>query len=334
MKGSTAAKRNHRLTREALQGGFVNEMIARSGTKLRVLSDDERRASLEATLAAQPAPGDVWLFGYGSLIWNPAFHYVERKPVLIRGWHRQFCLSTPIGRGTPDQPGLVLGLDRGGSCKGVAFRVTRAEAEAELELVWRREMVTGAYVPRWVTLHAPDLPDGTSGIAFIINRAAPNYVRPRSEADTARVIATACGVLGSCRDYPGAGRVRDSRSASHPYCTLGEGGPDLSYRQTSSGSGKLQAGSLLALLLTTEDKAEIVGGHRRLYCWEPYGRRVLCRHWRGRARLWTRAPAPKLGAQHQDPLQRSLRSRSERSARKRRPRNEAVRVSSGVPNAL
>ncbi|HVG48222.1 MAG TPA: gamma-glutamylcyclotransferase [Rubellimicrobium sp.] len=201
MKGSNAAKRNHRLTREALQGGFVNEMIARSGTKLRVLSDDERRASLEATLAAQPVPGDVWLFGYGSLIWNPAFHYVERKPVLIRGWHRQFCLSTPIGRGTPDQPGLVLGLDRGGSCKGVAFRVTRAEAEAELELVWRREMVTGAYVPRWVTLHAPDLPDGTSGIAFIINRAAPNYVRPSSEADTARVIATACGVLGSCRDY-------------------------------------------------------------------------------------------------------------------------------------
>jgi len=95
----------------------------------------------------------------------------------------------------------VLGLDCGGSCKGVAFRVTRAEAEAELELVWRREMVTGAYVPRWVTLHAPDLPDGTSGIAFIINRAAPNYVRPSSEADTARVIATACRVLGSCRDY-------------------------------------------------------------------------------------------------------------------------------------
>jgi glutathione-specific gamma-glutamylcyclotransferase len=201
MEGPTAAKRPHRLTREALRDGFVHEMIARSGIDLPVLGDEERRASLEATLAAQPAPGDVWLFAYGSLIWNPAFHSVERRPVLIRGWHRQFCLSTPIGRGTPENPGLVLGLDRGGSCRGVAFRVAHSEAEAELELVWRREMVTGAYVPRWVRLHGPDLPDGTYGIAFTINRAAPNYVRPVSEADTARVVATACGALGPCRDY-------------------------------------------------------------------------------------------------------------------------------------
>jgi cation transport protein ChaC len=155
MEGSAAPKRSHRLTREALRDGFVHEMIARSGVDLPVLSDEERRASLQATLAAQPAPGEVWLFGYGSLIWNPAFHYIEQKPVLIRGWHREFCLSTPIGRGTPDSPGLVLGLDRGGSCRGVAFRIARAEAEAELELVWRREMVTGAYVPRWIRLHCP-----------------------------------------------------------------------------------------------------------------------------------------------------------------------------------
>jgi cation transport protein ChaC len=199
MEGSVGKSRQHPLSREALQNGFVHEMIARSGTDLPVLSDEERRRSLETTLAAQPASSDVWLFGYGSLIWNPAFHYVERKPVLIRGWHRQFCLATPIGRGTPERPGLVLGLNRGGSCRGVAFRITRAEAE--LELVWRREMVTGAYVPRWVKLHGPDLPHGTSGIAFTINRAAPNYVRPVSEAETARVVATACGALGSCQDY-------------------------------------------------------------------------------------------------------------------------------------
>ena len=201
MEGSMGKKRLHPLTREALQNGFVDEMIARSGTDLRVLSDEERRLSLEATLAAQPTPGDVWLFGYGSLIWNPAFHYIEREPVLIRGWHRQFCLATPIGRGTPEHPGLVLGLDRGGSCRGVAFRIARAEAEAELELVWRREMVTGAYVPRWVRLYGSGLPHGVPGIAFTINRAAPNYVRPVSEVDTARVIATASGALGSCRDY-------------------------------------------------------------------------------------------------------------------------------------
>jgi glutathione-specific gamma-glutamylcyclotransferase len=79
----------------------------------------------------------------------------------------------------------------GGSCRGVAFGIAPAEAEAELKLVWRREMVTGAYVPRWVKLHGPDLVHGTSGIAFIINRRAPNYVRPVSDTDTARVIETA-----------------------------------------------------------------------------------------------------------------------------------------------
>jgi cation transport protein ChaC len=201
MSGSSGSRQPHLLTREALRDGFVGEMIARSGTSLRVLSDDERRASMEATLAAQPTPGDVWLFGYGSLIWNPAIHYVERKPALIRGWHRQFCLATPIGRGTPENPGLVLGLDQGGSCHGVAFRIARADAEAELELVWRREMVTGAYIPRWVKLRGSDVPHGTSGVAFIINRSAPNYVRPVAEADTAQVIAAASGALGTCRDY-------------------------------------------------------------------------------------------------------------------------------------
>jgi cation transport protein ChaC len=118
-------ERLHPLTREAIQNGFVGEMIARSGTDLRVLSDEERRTSLEATLAIQPVPGDIWLFGYGSLIWNPAFHYADLQPALIRAWHRQFCLATPIGHGTPEHPGLVLGLDRGGSCQGVAFRLAR-----------------------------------------------------------------------------------------------------------------------------------------------------------------------------------------------------------------
>ena len=201
MTNSGAKKQPHLLSRNALQNGFVEAMIASTGATVPVLSDDERHASLEATLAAQPAPGDGWLFGYGSLIWNPAFHFVERRPALIRGWHRQFCLSTPIGRGTPERPGLVLGLDRGGACRGLAFRVAQNEARGELELVWRREMVTGSYVPRWVRLYGLDLPEGSFAITFTINRKARNYVRPVSEADTARVIATAAGALGTCRDY-------------------------------------------------------------------------------------------------------------------------------------
>ncbi|NBJ10713.1 gamma-glutamylcyclotransferase [Microvirga sp. SYSU G3D207] len=222
MKGSAAPKRSHRLTQETLRDGFVHEMIARSGTNLPVLSDAERHASLQATLAAQPAPGEVWLFGYGSLIWNPAFHHTEQKPVLIRGWHREFCLSTPIGRGTPDAPGLVLGLDSGGSCRGVAFRIARAEAEAELELVWRREMVTGAYVPRWVSAAR--------------SRSARRHVRHRlhdqaqgpelrparfggrhGPGDSHRLRGT--GLLPGLplRHHPWPGRLRDPRPSSEPH---------------------------------------------------------------------------------------------------------------------
>jgi cation transport protein ChaC len=201
MEGSIGKKQHIALTRAALENGYVDEMIACSGAGLPLLSDEERRLSLGAMLATQPTPGDVWLFAYGSLIWSPAIQYVERQPVLIRGWHREFCLSTPFGRGTPERPGLVLGLERGGSCRGVAFRIARAEAAAELELVWRREMATDAYVPHWVKLHGPDLPYGTAGIAFTINRTAPSYVRPVSDSDTARVIAIASGALGSNRDY-------------------------------------------------------------------------------------------------------------------------------------
>ena len=81
------------------------------------------------------------MFAYGSLIWNPAFHFVERRTGLIHGWHRRFCLWTALGRGTPDRPGLVLGLDRGGTCRGVAFRIAAAAVDEELDLIWRREMV-------------------------------------------------------------------------------------------------------------------------------------------------------------------------------------------------
>jgi len=201
MDEQRGAPKLHSLTRDALQSGFVEAMIARSGVALRVLSEEDREASLDATLQAQPAAGDVWLFAYGSLIWNPAFEFADRQPALIRGWHRQFCLSTPVGRGTPERPGLVLGLDQGGSCRGVAFRIPSANARAELELVWRREMVTGAYVPRWTRLHGRAIPAGTYGIAFTINRRAPNYVRPASEVETARTIMLATGALGSCKDY-------------------------------------------------------------------------------------------------------------------------------------
>jgi cation transport protein ChaC len=187
------------LTRDSIRSGAVRRLIAELDVELRVLSDDELSASLAATLAGVDLSAGVWLFGYGSLIWNPAFHFTGRRVGRIYGYHRRFCLWTHLGRGRPERPGLVLGLERGGSCQGVAYRIAPEAAHEELMIVWRREMLSGAYLPRWVEVHstAGRLP----AIAFVINHAHERYARFLSEAEVADTIATAEGFLGACADY-------------------------------------------------------------------------------------------------------------------------------------
>ena len=140
--------------RDSIRDGLFEEIgleAERLGL-LRCCTDEERAESRARMLAGMGADEDVWIFGYGSLMWNPAFHFAERRPGMIRGWHRSFCLWTPMGRGTPDNPGLVLGLDRGGSCSGIAYRVAARDRDTELTLLWQREMVADGYNARWVTV--------------------------------------------------------------------------------------------------------------------------------------------------------------------------------------
>jgi glutathione-specific gamma-glutamylcyclotransferase len=187
------------LTRESIRSGAVHRLIAELGIEMRVLSEDELRGSLEATLADVELSAGVWLFGYGSLIWNPAFHFTDRLVGRIYGYHRRFCLWTHLGRGCPERPGLVLGLERGGSCQGVAFHIAPDAALEELMIVWRREMLSGAYLPRWVEVHTAvgRLP----AIAFVIDPSHERYARALDEAAVAETIATAAGFLGPCADY-------------------------------------------------------------------------------------------------------------------------------------
>ena len=190
----------HILTRERLLSGAVEEMV-RAAFGSRLLTDDEREASLRDTLSARPDHGSgIWLFGYGSLIWNPTVHYVESRIASIEGWQRAFCLSTPAGRGTPEHPGLVLALNAGGNCTGVAFRIAEEVLVQELSIVWRREMLTGAYIPHWVSLRGQNGEIFGSGIAFTINQAGPQYA-DLPEAEIVRRLATASGALGSASDY-------------------------------------------------------------------------------------------------------------------------------------
>jgi cation transport protein ChaC len=189
------------LTRETIQAGTVIKMADAHG--MRVLSDAERASSIDQTLAARPrdaaAPGDLWLFGYGSLIWNPAFHFVEQRKGLVHGWHRRFCLWTPLGRGSPDHPGLVLGLERGGACTGMVFRLAADQVASELDIVWRREMLSGAYKPRWVKVSTAEGP--VHAVTFTIDPANPRYAGRLEEDEIVRVVATAVGRLGPCTDY-------------------------------------------------------------------------------------------------------------------------------------
>ena len=189
------------ITRALLEAGGIDAMVARSSPDLRLLTEAERADSLHQTLAGRVAGEPVWLFGYGSLIWNPAIHYVERRPATIQGWHRAFCLATRAGRGTPDNPGLVLGLDNGGTCGGVAFRLADGDVETELTLLWRREMLAGSYVPRWVDLADAGGVRFGRGIAFTINTAADQYAGDLAQQAVIDRLATAAGELGTCADY-------------------------------------------------------------------------------------------------------------------------------------
>jgi cation transport protein ChaC len=187
------------ITRETLADGSFQAMIARADPTLPLLSDRDRSASIAALYGARLGAEDCWVFGYGSLIWNPTFRFVERRVAVLRGWHRRFCLWTPLGRGTPDCPGLMLALERGGSCRGVAFRIAAADAPVELDLLWRREMLSGAYCPRLVKLTTAKGP--AEAVAFTINRRHPRYAGKLPEEAVAGVLATAKGMLGPCAEY-------------------------------------------------------------------------------------------------------------------------------------
>ena len=190
------------LTREMLMSGTLREQLARMMPDVRLTTDEERAASLAAILAARPEHGDgIWVFAYGSLIWNPAILISGRRVADAVGWHRSFCLSVKMGRGTPEQPGAMLGLRPGGRCPGVVLRVAEADMALELDLLWRREMVADGYVPHWVPIEDEHGGDMGAAIAFTINPTQPSYCGDLDEDAIVARLATARGRLGSGAEY-------------------------------------------------------------------------------------------------------------------------------------
>ena len=179
--------------------------VEAAGDPKWALSDEQLSESLTATIKARPKGAGWWVFAYGSLLWNPLFPFAEARPAIVRGLHRRFCLYSLASRGTPEQPGLVLGLDRGGACTGVAYRLPAPVAIDELHLLWRREMVVGSYRPRWVRIRSGDRE--LRALAFVVRHAHPQYAGKLSQDEAARVIATSKGAFGSSLDYMERTRV-------------------------------------------------------------------------------------------------------------------------------
>lgn len=166
---------------------------------IRTMSSQELSVSLQEMLKGKNLKNGVWVFGYGSLMWNPDFKFTEKLTGLVSGYHRRLCLKSTVYRGTPDCHGLVFGLDQGDSCQGMAFRIATEHLETELQIVWEREMFAETYIPTWVSVQTKQ--QSVSAITFVINPEHEHYVPDLALEDVAQRVVRAEGKCGSCLDY-------------------------------------------------------------------------------------------------------------------------------------
>jgi glutathione-specific gamma-glutamylcyclotransferase len=203
----TAAASGHRskslrLTPELV--ALVARTVDDSGPAPGVVVHDESdyEASLQALLAAGAWHGeDVWVFAYGSLLWNPAFEVAEQVSAVLPGWHRAFCIRLTRFRGTPEQPGLMMSLVPGGICRGALYRIPGNQVIDSLGKLWRREMTVKPpnTPPRWVVAKAGR--QGVRAIVFAADRNGPNYVCGLTGEEIADVLCHAVGHWGSGAEY-------------------------------------------------------------------------------------------------------------------------------------
>ncbi|ODT71021.1 MAG: hypothetical protein ABS75_09815 [Pelagibacterium sp. SCN 63-23] len=185
-----------------LQPHEVSDAMPSPPPGLRAASATDHRATVARLLGEVGHPEEVWFFAYGSLIWKPACDFVEMRTGLIRGWHRAFCLGwNNRFRGSDERPGLMLALDRGGACKGVAYRLPPGRVEENLIRLFEREMswVPSPFPPRWVRVTSGERQ--IRALTFCIDRQSGRYVSGLSESEVADVLATAVGTRGSMAEY-------------------------------------------------------------------------------------------------------------------------------------
>ncbi len=154
---------------------------------------------LDHALAAWGGRGDLWVFGYASLIWRPEFETVEDRPATVFGWHRALSMRSRLNRGTPECPGLVFALVHGGSCRGRAYRIEASRVEAELPRLWNREMPNGIYDPKWLPCRTPL--GAVQGLAFTLSRNSPSHTGDLADEQIVDILRVAEGRYGSTLAY-------------------------------------------------------------------------------------------------------------------------------------
>ena len=162
------------------------------------MEHEAREANRHAVLSGRLGQ-DLWVFAYGSLIWDPAVQVVEYRPGTLAGWRRRFCLRIEGARATRERPGLMAALDEGGHCDGVAFRIPAALVDRESDYMWRREMFAGAYRPVFQEIATAQ--GSVEALVFVVEQSNRRYAPEISQDDAARMIASAEGDYGPNFDY-------------------------------------------------------------------------------------------------------------------------------------
>ncbi|WP_146348454.1 gamma-glutamylcyclotransferase [Phaeobacter marinintestinus] len=194
------------------------------------MDHDAREANRQTVLEGR-LDRDLWVFAYGSLIWDPGVYIDEYRYATLQGWRRSFCMRIQGGRGTRDCPGLMAALDTGGQCQGVAFRIPAPLVDRETTFMWNREMFSGGYHPIFATVTTPQGP--VDALTFVINPSGQGYLPDITKDEMARIIAVAEGNLGRNFDY--------LDSMMHHLEELGLEDPDMAHLRALAKSRQTEA---------------------------------------------------------------------------------------------
>lgn len=195
-------KKDEKLNRESLLSGEIQALAASRPGYITLMTDEARNEMVEDLIANAPSQSEIWVFAYGSLIWNPAIEFDAKSRCTIEGYHRSFCFWTTLGRGSEEHPGLMMGLEPGGNCDGIAYKIGADNLQTEIDILFRREMLSYVYKPTWIKAQSSDDPNQIIDVlTFVIDETHERFCGKLDGRTIVKTIATAEGPIGKNCDY-------------------------------------------------------------------------------------------------------------------------------------